>query len=31
MLAVALVVAWFAVVALVLIAQGDYRVRQLTR
>jgi hypothetical protein len=31
MLAVALAVAWFAVVVLVLIARGDYRQRQLTR
>ena len=28
MIAVALVVAWFAVVGLVLIARGDYRQRQ---
>ena len=31
MLAVALVVAWLAVVGLVLIARDDYRTRQLTR
>ena len=31
MLVVALVVAWLAVVGLVLIARDDYRVRQLTR
>ena len=31
MIAVALGIAWFAVVSLVLIARGDYRVRQLIR
>jgi len=31
MLAVALVIAWFAVVGLVLIARGDYRGRQSIR
>lgn len=31
MIAVALAIAWFAVVALVLIARGDYRARQLIR
>ena len=31
MSAVALVVAWLAVVGLVLIARGDYRPRRLTR
>jgi hypothetical protein len=31
MIAVALVIAWFAVVGLVLIARGDYRPSQLIR
>ena len=31
MIAVALVIAWFAVVGLVLIVRGDYRARQLVR
>jgi hypothetical protein len=31
MIAVVLAIAWFAVAGLVLIAQGDYRARQLVR